>query len=164
MLNKIKGGGLVGNLIMWTYDACKKEGLKYEYRSDFKKYSRSAYRISIKNGWLDDINKHMKSKYQKFTFEKCMEIALTYNNKKDLRNNHNTVYYIGCRNKWINTMCQHMIIRKKPNNYWTKEMCISEAIMYNTRKEFRKNSYSAYVTMIKNNWLYYVPNQDKYKR
>ena len=37
---------------------------------------------------------------------------------------------------------------RKPCNYWTKEKCHEEALKYNTKNEFDKNS-SAYALHIK---------------
>lgn len=162
MLNKAKGGGLGGNLIIWTYDACKKEALKYEYKKDFKKYSSSAYRISFKKGWFELITGHMKNKNVKWSFEKCKEIALKYETKHDFRNIEFKAYNIASLNKWIDIICQHMTSRKKSNKYWTKERCINEALKYDNRKEFREKSSSAYATIVKNDWLCYIVNQNMY--
>jgi len=42
----------------WTKEHCHEEALKYKSRSEFKKYSRSAYRNSTKK-WMDEICSHM---------------------------------------------------------------------------------------------------------
>lgn len=39
----------------WTKERCQEEALKYESRSEFKKYSGSAYNIVKKNKWLDEL-------------------------------------------------------------------------------------------------------------
>jgi len=43
----------------WTKDRCEEESLKYESRSEFQKKSISAYQISLRKKWLDEICKHM---------------------------------------------------------------------------------------------------------
>lgn len=43
----------------WTKERCQIESMKYKNRGDFQKSSRSAYQISSRNGWLDDICGHM---------------------------------------------------------------------------------------------------------
>ena len=57
---------------IWTKEKCKEEALKYKFRSDFNKYSGSAYHAKFwkkssyvyglcrKNKWLDEICIHMK--------------------------------------------------------------------------------------------------------
>jgi hypothetical protein len=49
MLEKKKPSGY------WTYDKCLEEAKKYNTRSLFKKGGKSAYQISLKNGWLNEI-------------------------------------------------------------------------------------------------------------
>src|SRR4051812_9849898 len=42
---------------------------------------------------------------------------------------------------------------KKPHRYWTKENCQKEALKYNSRTEFKKNSIGAYDKARDNNWV-----------
>lgn len=49
----------------WTYDRCKEEALKYEFKSDFGKRSTSAYSAARLGGWLEDICSHMNKKPRK---------------------------------------------------------------------------------------------------
>jgi len=42
---------------------------------------------------------------------------------------------------------------KKPNGYWTLTKCHEEALKYNTKRDFRKESSSAYVTAKREKWL-----------
>jgi hypothetical protein len=42
---------------------------------------------------------------------------------------------------------------KKPNGYWTKERCHEEALKYNRRVDFHKESKSAYSKAFKSGWL-----------
>lgn len=43
----------------WNFERCKEEALKYDNKSDFKFNSMSAYSISHKNKWIDEICEHM---------------------------------------------------------------------------------------------------------
>ena len=43
----------------WTLEMCKAEALKYSARGVFMRQSATAYNISLKNGWLDEVCKHM---------------------------------------------------------------------------------------------------------
>ena len=45
----------------WNKENCKIEALKYEYRSEFQKKSKSAYHASIRYNILDDVCSHMKT-------------------------------------------------------------------------------------------------------
>ena len=57
-MNKIK----VKPAGYWTKEKCYNESIKYKYRSDFQKGCISAYTISVRNKWLDEICQHMISK------------------------------------------------------------------------------------------------------
>lgn len=43
----------------WTKEKCHEEALKYETKSDFQKFSKSAYSSARKNIWIDEICSHM---------------------------------------------------------------------------------------------------------
>ena len=44
----------------WTKDRCKKFALKFKTRTEFKNNAQTQYQTARRNGWLDDICKHMK--------------------------------------------------------------------------------------------------------
>jgi predicted GIY-YIG superfamily endonuclease len=89
ILNKIETGSLGGCTLKWTYEKCKEEALKYDYKKDFMKKSPGAYKRSIIEKWLDEICSHMKPIYKSWSFEKCKEEALKYKYKKDfMKNSH----------------------------------------------------------------------------
>ena len=57
ILNKIKAGGLGGNLIKWDYVTCKEEASKYTNRTNFCRYKRRAYDKCVREGWIDEFFK-----------------------------------------------------------------------------------------------------------
>ena len=65
LLNINKISTLGGSTIFWTYDKCKDEALKYNYKIDFIKNANCAYSSAIKNNWLNDICSHMKKYIRK---------------------------------------------------------------------------------------------------
>lgn len=77
----------------WSKEHCRNEALKYNYRSDFQKNSGGAYQIARKNGWLNDISKHMKKKghrYKKCVYvyefsDNCAYIGITYDIERRIR-------------------------------------------------------------------------------
>lgn len=164
ILNRTKTGGIGGGIKLWTKKNCQKEALKYKYRNDFRINSKSAYTISIKNKWLDDICDHMMDKYNKWTFEKCLVEAKKYKTKTDFGKNSRLAYVGAINNGWLDDICLHMLKLKEKNNYWNREQCVIEAKKYKTINEFRKNKKSAYVTIIQNGWLDDISFLEKYKR
>ena len=139
----------------WTKERCIEEALKYEMRNDFRINSKSAYLMTYKNGWLDEICQHMHreallSDY--WTKEKCHEEALKYKTKKEFKENCRQVYAISCNNKWIDEISTHMFLLKKPISYWTEEMCKAEALKYQYKTDYIIHSQKAYNIAQKNDW------------
>lgn len=135
----------------WTLDRCKEEALKYEYKTDFQKKSPSSYIKSHKNGWLEDICKHMINKPRKikWTKEKCQEESLKYKTKKDFQNGSPSTYSISLYNGWLDDICSHMIKTYK----WTKEKCQEESLKYKTKTDFLTHNCACYSAAYRNNWL-----------
>ena len=73
----------------WTKDKCKKEALKYNVLSHFNRMSSGAYKSAKKNGWLDEICKHIKTVKNGIwqNINNCRIEALKYNNRTDFNNN-----------------------------------------------------------------------------
>jgi len=133
----------------WAKERCQKESLKYNTRSEFRKNSKGAYSSAHKNEWLNDICNHMINKWTK---EKCQKEALKYKNRSNFCEKSAGAYRAAIKLKTLDEICVHMI--KKTNNlYWTKERCQEEALNYEYRNDFRKNSKGAYSSAHKNGWL-----------
>ena len=97
-----KGLGLI-----WTYEACYEEALKYRTRSNFQKDSGSAYASARKHHWLDDY-KWFKTKEQaksdartKWYFEKCKEEASKYKTRKRFSVGSSGAYEAARKNHWL---------------------------------------------------------------
>lgn len=79
VLNKVKTGGLGACKRIWTKESVEKEAKKYTTRSDFKKGNRSAYVIAVREGWMDDVTKHMIYKQIQWTEDMVRNIISKYN-------------------------------------------------------------------------------------
>ena len=72
----------------WTKEECAKEALKFKSKSQFIKFSPSAYGKSFKNGWLDEISVHMIRPIQhnkKWNYKMCYNEALKYSSRVDFQ-------------------------------------------------------------------------------
>ena len=47
---------------------CKEESLKYKTRSEFCEGNRGAYKACRRNGWMDEVCSHMKSRKKTLTY------------------------------------------------------------------------------------------------
>jgi hypothetical protein len=90
-----------------------------------------------------------------WTKEKCALEAEKYKTRMDFKYNSRHSYEHSCRKGWLDEICQHMDEILKPLGYWkhSKDNCASEALKYNTRKEFGKFSSGAYHASLANGWL-----------
>ena len=136
----------------WTKENCKKEALKYKNIKDFQNKSPNVYKISCKNGWMEDITPHMKRRAI-WTYEKCKLEALKFNSLSIFRKESSTCYSKINKKGWSELLCSHMERSCNKNGYLTKELCKEEASKYNIKKDFRKNCEDVYNFICKNNWL-----------
>lgn len=108
--------------IIWTYDKCKEEALKYSTRMEFKQNSGSAYSQSVKNKWLNNLCAHMKQvlKPKKYwNFETCKTEALKHETRTDFAKAKGWAYQYASINGWLDDICAHMTI---VGNY--KKRCV----------------------------------------
>lgn len=105
ILNKVKTGSIGSNIIKWSIENCKIEALKYETRSKYQKGSKGSYLSAYRNGWLDDICKHMKDGKRKNGFWNnyniCKEYANKCRNKTEYQRKYYMAYYYSRNNNWI---------------------------------------------------------------
>ena len=109
ILNKVKGGGLGGGIIIWSFDKVKEEALKFNNRSGFQKGSNSAYFAAHRNGWLDEVCSHMTSLIKNWKLENVKEEALKFKNRSGFQKGSNGAYCAAHRNGWLDEVCSHMI-------------------------------------------------------
>ena len=95
----------------------------------------------------------MKKPNKYWNLERCREEALKYNNKTEFEKGSRGAHHSAISNKWIDKICLHMIKGKNSNGHWNFIRCKEEALKYNKKSDFQKNSRSAYASAIKNNWL-----------
>jgi len=94
----------------WTLDKCKEDGLKYKTRIEWKKCHPHVYRITCRNGWIEECCVHMEKitlPRGYWTFEKCKEDALKYKTKIEWRAN-SPGYDAAVRKEWYKECCTHM--------------------------------------------------------
>ena len=142
-----------GNFSKWTKEMCLEEALKYEYRTEFRNYSKRAYQSAFNNGWLDEICSHLKYKQEFWDKEKCKEDALKYGSRHEYYTGSCSSWDRARRNGWLDEICSHMKELKKPSGYWTIDKCKKEASKYNTKSELRKNCPRAHNILYENNLL-----------
>jgi len=153
ILNKATTGGLGSSRLIWTKEKCQVEALKYMERKVFSVNSHSAYNSARKNKWLDDICGHMNQIRKKWDKEACRLEASKYKCRSHLKKGTPSAYDKIKIMDWFDDLCSHMVSGNSLRVLkWNKESCRLEALKYNTLKEFRNNSESAYHACLKNKW------------
>lgn len=108
ILNKVKTGGIGGDIKYWTKDKCLETAKQFTSRFDFKMHSKGAYDSARKNGWLNECYTHMKQlrrPWTSWTKDECINSAKKYHNSTAWKNNDYGAWYSAKRNNWFNE-CQ----------------------------------------------------------
>lgn len=156
--NKVQSG-------YWSVkDNCRAEALKYSKRRDFREKSNSAYKSSVKNGWIDDFTWLETYNHNTiWTKEICKNESRKYNKLKDFRKYSPKQYNASKEHGWLKDFVwlERSI---KPSNYWNEKTCMEEAKKYNTLNEFFEFAGSAYNKACENGWLkdyYWLKRHEK---
>ncbi len=126
--------------IVWNYDLCKEEAKKYNLRNKFKLQTPQAYLVALKNGWLDEICNHMKSKNKIWNEKSIILEAKKYSRISDF-----TIKAPGAH-KAAKRLGILEIVTKKYKTYmkFSNEQIFEDAKKYKTISEWRKNNPSFY--------------------
>lgn len=142
----------------WDYDKCFNEAIKFSSRREFKEGCDSAYRSSIKNGWIDEYTWFTKPN-KKWTYETCMEESKKYSSRGEFALGSSGAYHVASENKWLDDYTwlpldgRGLGLRLEKYGKWTKEACFEEAKKYKTRTEFAKGNNSAYNNARQFKWI-----------
>jgi hypothetical protein len=156
ILNKVKTGAIGGGVIKWNFKSCQNEALKYNNKTEFGKYSSSAYVTAKKQKWIEIICKHMKRPIAhnfKYNIDNCQKEALKYTSRSEFNKYSHSIYVTSCVNKWLDVICGHMKYKQTPSTHWNIEKCMFEANKYGTRTDFKKYSHGAYIVSLRNKWI-----------
>ena len=91
--------------IQWDKESVKKESLKYSTISDFIAKGKGAYNSAKRNGWLDDVTKHMvdgRTKY--WTPERVKDEASNYKTRTEFAKGNQSAYNVANKNGWLDEL------------------------------------------------------------
>ena len=92
----------------WTKERCATEAQKYNTRTAFKLGSPGAQLSAYRNGWLDEICKHMEVKIHHYSKKECAIEALKYQTKTEFMEKAKIYYSHAIKGGYINDICKHM--------------------------------------------------------
>jgi hypothetical protein len=140
----------------WTLELIKEEALKYKTRSEFRKNSNASYSAAARHGVLELVCGHMKRLIrQDWKFEELAQEAKKYKTRWEFQQHGSKAYKAAFKRGILGQICEHMpnqseLVSKEnnPSFKWTHEMLVNEALKYDNRIEFAKNSAGAYRTAL----------------
>lgn len=137
------------NNTLHTVDSLKKQASLYSTKSEFSRYSNSAYVTAIRLGIIDDICSHMTVLWEKKWDKKSLhKEALKYKTKKDFFKNNSKAYHSAKYHGILDEVCSHMV----PTSIrWTAHLLKEEALKYSNISAFILESGGAYTAAKKMN-------------
>lgn len=152
IINKTKTGSVGSIGYKWTYEECYKCAQLCSSRSEFESVYSGGYKISKRNGWIDDYiwfeTKRLPNGY--WTYEKCKEASLKYEYVKDFKKCDNVAYVMSVNNKWIDTF---VWLKRTKRKCYTFDECNEIAKKCRNKYEFKQLYGSAFNVAYKNKWL-----------
>lgn len=140
----------------WTKEKIEKEALKYDSRTLFKQNSGSAYNAAVRMGILEEVCLHIPNKtlkYEgkynpnfKYLDEDLVETARLFSSRNEFAKKFPSQYKTARERNILDAICSHMPDRishlydNNPNFKYLEEVLQAEALKYQTRAEFKKNS------------------------
>ncbi len=140
----------------WSKDRCIAEAKKYKTKLEFRTNSNAAYNKAEKMKWLKEITQHMnelKKPNGFWTLEKCIDEAKKSKSYIAFQSNSSSAYGASLKNGWLETIKSNFSDIKKPNGYWTFELCKNEAKKYKNKRQFSIGASGAHDASYKNKWL-----------
>ena len=139
----------------WNYDTCYEEAIKYHTRNEFAIGCSVAYKVALKNKWINEYDwfeeKKKPSCYWE-NYDNSYQEAQKYTTRREFNKGNQSAYHVAIKNGWINNFTWLKETRN-PRGYWNKERCFEEAQKYKSRNEFQKGSNVAYSKARENEWL-----------
>jgi predicted GIY-YIG superfamily endonuclease len=89
---------------------CRLEASKYKNRFEFEKATSTGYRVSKKNGWLDEFfgEPLVKSCGHWDNFDNCRKEASKYRTRISFKKGNQYAYNKARENGWLDQICDHM--------------------------------------------------------
>lgn len=152
------GKGSLGAAIKWTYEACAEEAKKYQTRTQFQSGNQSAYKASVRNGWIIEFfNNKKKLRGYWSKIENCRVEVEKYKSVKELSVNCASAYNSIRKHGWKHLFEYYETCeRSNPNDSiidWSYEDCKSEAAKYKNKEAFKLGNVNVWRVARENGWL-----------
>lgn len=124
----------------WTQNRCYEEAKKYNSKNDFHKKSFGAYKVALKNRWLDDYYWFSETKKENnyWSYERCYNEARKFTSLVEFRKNSTSAYGSARKNGWLGDFT------------WLEKRAVSDKPIYVVYRYYDEETNSVYVGLANN--------------
>ena len=134
----------------WTYERCYEEARRCKNLKEFEENANGARQYASKMGWIKDYVWFEKP--FRWTKELCENEAKKFTTRQEFYTISRNAYAAAVKHGWIDSFTWlESIVR--PNGYWTKERCETEARKYHSKKDFFVGCPAAHAAASRRGWL-----------
>lgn len=138
--------------LKWTYEACRKDALKYASRGEWSNKSPSAYQAARRGGWLDNVCKHMQPQRKPpgyWTLARCKTKAKAFVTRAEWQREHRASYNAAYAKGWLDKCLPVSVVQKS----WTLEKAKTAAAPFETRTKWARADPAGYRAAGRHGWL-----------
>ena len=151
ILNRAKGGALGSDGVTINTEEhminCAKQ---CKTMTEFQKKFAGAYQRAREIGILSKITSHMRVVHRNLSDEELILIAKKCDTLKLLKKTDYSAYIIIHKRNLQSVAFKHMNLGRKPNGHWqNKENLRKDALLYDTKWDWHRNSNTAYGNAVK---------------
>lgn len=102
-----KNSGSLGQIMKWTYEACKEFASKYNFKSELKKANYTCYSECLKNGWFEEFGIKDKKTHPNGFWnikDNVINESKKYTNKTDFITNSYGAYNAAKKHNWLDEL------------------------------------------------------------
>jgi hypothetical protein len=153
LLNKIVGGGLGGDTLIWTKKKVLDSSRNYTTIREWGEKEPGAYQKAGAGGYIKEATKHMQKLWEKkWTKKIIIEDAKKYKTKSEWQKKSTNACAAATRHKWYKQATEHMPSDLNSVNLkWTDENILKDALKYKFKSQWSKSSSGAYSMAKKRN-------------
>ena len=140
--------------ILYRKSDCIEISCQFNDENEWKKEHPKYYEASVRNSWIEECCSHMSTrviKNKEHSIEECIEDAQGHITRISWKNN-GMYYNYATKRGWLKECCAHMA-KKAENEINTIDICKMDALRFETRNEWAKNSIKKYRYARRNNAL-----------
>ena len=149
-------------LYKWTYETCKAEAKKYEFKKQWIEMDYNSYMAAVKHGWIKQIYAETGLKdtpaQSKYTYDICRDRAKDFTSRTDWQYKSGDGTYQAARDQgWLEGIFKEVGLPRVGRwgvcQEWTKERCLEIAKAFKRRSHWKLQDPTSFAAAKRNSWL-----------